>query len=86
MTEIYDRDLREIFPDYICFGLLDLDSLCIVCPIDKENEDYAHAIYRSKKGDLVYDIKDHGKPGQQADVVAPFWIQRFLWPKNSSQR
>jgi hypothetical protein len=57
MTEIFDRDLREIFPDYIGFGLLDLDSLCIVSPIDKKKEEYARAMYRSREGDAVYDIK-----------------------------
>ena len=49
MTEIHNRDLTEIFPDYIGFGILDLDSLCIVCPTSKLDSDYAQAIYRSKK-------------------------------------
>ena len=56
MTEIFDTDLREIFPDYIGFGLLDLDSICIVSPIDRKKKEYARAVYRSRQGDVVYDV------------------------------
>ncbi|MFC1579562.1 hypothetical protein ACFL4N_01470 [Thermodesulfobacteriota bacterium] len=57
MTEIFDRDLTEIFPEYLGFGILDFDSLSIVCPTDGITKEYARAQYLTRERDLVYHIR-----------------------------
>lgn len=53
MNKILDRDLTEIFPEYLGFEILDTNSLCIVCSTDGKSKEFALARYLTRE--TMYD-------------------------------
>lgn len=63
MDDFFEQDFSELFPEYIGFGVRDLDLLRIVCSGERKRET-VRAGYRSKEGDLVYAIEMDGESCQ----------------------